>query len=493
MTEHYLAFDLGAESGRAVLGKLAGQRLTLEVKHRFANTPVPMNGTLYWNTPALWTELKTGLRKAAGVEDRKKPLTLHGLAVDTWGVDFGLVARHGELLGLPVHYRDPRTERMENKAFGMVGRPAIFAATGIQFMRFNTLYQLLSLSQSHSALLEAATRLLFMPDLLTYFFSGRMVCEQSIASTSQMYDPVRKAWATQLLRQLGIPTDILGRVTPSGRIVGTLRSEVAEEYGLDVPVISTAGHDTASAVVAAPGQGEHWCYLSSGTWSLMGLELDRPIINAASFAANYTNEIGVAGTIRFLKNIMGLWLVQECRRQWEREGHNFDYATLTKLARAAAPFAALINPDDEPFANPGLMPQKIAAFCRRTGQKPPTTPGAYVRTCLEGLALAYRRTVENLEKLSGRKIEVIHIVGGGTQNELLNQMAADACGRAVVAGPIEATAAGNILVQAMATGTVKDLAHARQIVRHSFPLKAYEPRATALWERAYARFLQLVA
>lgn len=489
----FVAFDLGAESGRAVLGRLSKTHLSLEVKHRFANTPVRMNGALHWNTPSLWGELKNGLRKAAGVGELKKPLKLSGIAVDTWGVDFGLFDKQGTLLGLPVHYRDSRTDGMLEKAYRKAGQKNIFMATGIQFMQLNTLYQMLAMVQSKSQLLEVADRLLFMPDLLTYFFTGKMVCEQSIASTSQMYDPTKAQWAAALLKKLQIPTHLLGKITPSGRVVGGLRSEVAAECGLDVPVIATAGHDTASAVVAAPGEGNNWCYLSSGTWSLMGLELDQPIVNEASLAANFTNEVGAQGKIRFLKNIMGLWLVQECRREFERQGHTFDYTALTKMAEEAKPFTAVITPDYSEFLKPGEMPQKITRFCRATKQKSPKTTGEYVRTCLEALALTYRRTVENLEMLSGRKIEVIHIVGGGTQNKLLNQMTADACGRTVVTGPVEATAAGNILVQGMATGDVKGLSHAREIIRESFELHMYQPGNTAVWDKAYERYMGVVA
>ena len=488
----FVAFDLGAESGRAVLGTLTRDKLHLAVKHRFANTPVRMNGTLYWNTPSIWSELKTGLRKSAAVGELKKPLKLSGIAVDTWGVDFGLFGKNGELLGLPVHYRDNRTDGMVDLAFRKAGKANIFSATGIQFMQLNTLYQLLAMVKGKSGLLESAERLLFMPDLLNYLFSGEMRCEQSIASTSQMYDPAHSRWALPLLKKLGIPAHLLGNVTPSGQVIGSLRQDVIDECGVDVPVISTAGHDTASAVVAAPGEGENWCYISSGTWSLMGLELDKPIINEATLAANYTNEVGANGKIRFLKNIMGLWLVQECRRQWEREGETLDYATLTKMAADARPFAAMVDPDFAEFGKPGEMPRKIATFCRQSKQKAPATTGEYVRTCLESLALTYRRTLENLERLSGRKIETIHIVGGGTQNELLNQMTANACGRRVVTGPVEATAAGNILVQGMATGDVKSLSHARQIVRNSFAMKTYEPQNIALWDKAYQRLLNVV-
>lgn len=487
----FVAFDLGAESGRAVLGRLADGRLTLEVKHRFSNIPVHMNGMLYWNTPSLWTELKNGLRNASRAEG--KPLKLSGIAVDTWGVDFGLVGKNGELLGLPVHYRDNRCDGMVEKACKKAGRELIFKSTGIQVMQINTLYQLLAMVQSKSELLKAADTLLFMPDLLNYLFSGKMACEESIASTSQMYDPVKKTWAMALLKKLGIPTHFLGKITPSGTVIGSLQKELVDEYGVDVPVIATAGHDTASAVVAAPGEGKDWCYLSSGTWSLMGLELDKPIINDASLAANYTNEVGVAGKIRFLKNIMGLWLAQELRRQWQKDGMPLDYAQMTQLASVARPFVAVINPDYPDFAKPWGMPAKIDEFCAKTRQKAPETMGEHIRTCLESLALTYRRTLENLEKLSGRKIKTIHIVGGGAQNELLNQMTADACGRKVVAGPIEATAAGNVLVQAMATGDVKDLKQARKIIRNSFDVKTYEPQQSGgVWDVAYGRFLEVV-
>jgi rhamnulokinase len=490
--KHYVAFDLGAESGRAVLGSLSGSKLVLDEKHRFANAPVFMNGHLHWNLPSLWAELKLGLRKAAGVDAGKRPLTLAGVGVDTWGVDFGLVAANGELLGLPVCYRDSRTDGMMPAVFKKVPREDVFGATGIQLMQLNTLFQLYSMTQANSPLLDSAARLLHMPDLFTYLFSGEMVHERSIASTSQMYDPRKKAWAKGLLDKLGIPTHFLGKIASTGSRAGRLRAEVASECGVEAPVLSTAGHDTAAAVAAVPAEGDaNWCYLSSGTWSLMGVELDEPIIDASSLAANYTNELGAGGKVRFLKNIIGLWLVQECRRQFARDGAEYDYTQLTRMAREARPFAAAIDTDHGEFLKPGDMPGKIARFCKSTKQKAPATPGEYVRTCLESLALTYRRTLDGLEALTGRKIEVIHIVGGGSQNELLNQMAADACHRRVVAGPVEATAAGNILVQAMATGDVASLAAARKIVRRSFPFKTYEPSQSADWDKAYDRFCQV--
>ena len=486
--KRFVAFDLGAESGRAVLGTLSGRKLTLEVKHRFASTSVFMNGHMHWDLPAIWADLKLGLRKAAGVDAGKKPLSLAGIGVDTWGVDFGLIAKNGELLGLPVCYRDSRTEGVMAKAARKVGKKSIFQATGVQFMELNTIYQLLAMVQTKSPQLAMADRLLFMPDLLTYLFSGRMVQERSIASTSQMFDPNKNAWANGLLESLDIPTHFLGKITPSATIAGNLRADVAVECGLDVPVISPAGHDTASAVAAVPAEGDNWCYLSSGTWSLLGIETHKPIINEASLAANYTNEAGAEGTIRFLKNIIGLWLVQECRREFTRQGHEYSYAELTKLAAEATPFTALIDTDHPEFLKPGQMPQKIAAFCKKTKQKAPATPGEYIRTCLESLALTYRLALDGLLKLTGKQIDVIHIVGGGCQNELLDQMAADACGRNVLAGPVEATAAGNIMVQAMATGDVKSLADARRIIRNSFAVKVFTPSGDASWQGAYERF-----
>jgi sugar (pentulose or hexulose) kinase len=492
---NFLAFDLGAESGRAVLGSLDSGKLTLAEKHRFLNPTGRINGHLHWNLLAQWEELKTGLRKAAFEQhaDHKDPVPLHGIGVDAWGVDFGLLGKSGELLGSPFHYRDSRTDGMFERAFARVPREQVFEATGIQFMEINSLFQLLAMKESGSALLGCADTLLFMPDLFNYLFTGERKVEFSIASTSQMYDPRKKAWATDLLEKLGLPTRILPEIVPSGTVIGPLREDVAKECGVGaIPVIAPATHDTASAVAAVPATGTDWCYISSGTWSLMGVELPEPIINEKSLRYNYTNEGGVGGTIRFLKNIMGLWLVQECRRQWQREGHDHSYGELAQMANRAKPLAALIDPDYKPFLSPGDMPRKIEEFCKKTGQRPPNARGEFVRACLDSLALTYRKTLEGLEDVLGRKAGAIHIVGGGCQNELLNQMTADACNRPVLAGPVEATAIGNILVQAMATGDVKSLADARAIVRQSFDVKRYEPRQTKPWDEAYAKYRQML-
>jgi rhamnulokinase len=381
---------------------------------------------------------------------------------------------------------------MFEKAFAKVPRAQIFEATGIQFMEINSLYQIMALAERKSPLLEMAQTMLFIPDLFNYFFTGERAAEFSIATTSQMYDPRKREWATGMLNKLGLPTHFLPKVVPSGTRLGNLRRDVAAECGAtgEIPVIAPGCHDTASAVAAVPvsAGATDWCYISSGTWSLMGVEIPQPIINEKSLRLNYTNEGGVAGDIRFLKNIMGLWLVQECRRQWLKDGQEFNYAQLTEMAAAARPFAAVIDPNHKPFLSPGEMPTKVAAFCTKTAQVAPASTGEVVRTCLESLALTYRKTIEGLEDVQGRKIGLIHIVGGGTQNELLNQMTADACNRPVIAGPVEATAIGNMLVTAIALGEIRNLEEGRAIVKQSFDVKRYEPNDTQVWDDAYARY-----
>ena len=495
---NFLAFDLGAESGRAVLGTLRDGRLELEERHRFPNPTGRMNGHLYWNLLGQWEELKTGLRRATANNHGGTRANLSGIGVDTWGVDFGLVGADGDVLGNPYHYRDSRTEGVMERSFQRVSREQIFEHTGVQFMPINSLYQLIAMRETKPRILDAAETLLFIPDLFNFLFTGERKSEFSIATTSQMYDPRKGGWATEMLESLDLPSRIFPEIIPSGTVVGSLRRDVAEECNVGrVPVIAPGCHDTASAVAAVPADdgsaaSGDWCYISSGTWSLMGVELSRPVINAKSLAYNYTNEGGIGGTIRFLKNIMGLWLVQECRRQWVRENHDHSYGELTQMAARSKPFGMVIDPDHKPFLSPGDMPAKIERFCRDTKQRAPTTRGEYVRTCLEGLALTYRKTLEGLEDVLGKPIRRIHIVGGGSQNELLNQMTADACDREVVAGPVEATAAGNVLVQAMATGDVKSLADARAIVRASFDVKRYEPHQPKQWTEAYARYREVL-
>jgi rhamnulokinase len=486
---HFLAFDLGAESGRAMLGTLDGQKLSLAERHRFATPNGRMLGRFHWNLLSLWDELKIGLRKTCA----NLPSELSGIGVDTWGVDFGLIASSGEILGNPMMYRDPSAAAALERTLAKVSREKIFDATGIQLMQINTLFQLVAMKERDSALLDAAQTLLFMPDLFNYLLCGSRKSELSIASTSQMYDPRKGRWAAEMLEELGLPTRILPEIVSSGTVLGNLREEICVECSVkSAPVIAPGCHDTASAVAAVPASDEKFCYISSGTWSLMGVELKQPIVSEKALRYNYSNEMGVGARVRFQKNIMGLWLVQECRRYWQQRGSDHDYATLTALAGAAREFGTLIDPDHGPFLLPGLMVEKIDQFCADTKQRSPAGVGEYVRACLESLALTYRRTIEGLEEILGWKIEIIHIVGGGTQNELLNQMTADVCGRPVIAGPVEAAAIGNVLVQAMAIGRIKSLAEAREIVRMNFDVKRYEPANSGKWDAAYRRYLEIV-
>jgi sugar (pentulose or hexulose) kinase len=490
MAHNFLAFDLGAESGRAILGTLDGAKLTLSERHRFANPCGKMLGRWQWNLLAQWEELKTGLRKAAeGISG-----DFAGIGVDTWGVDFGLLGPAGEVLANPTMYRDPSTDGIMPKTFARIGKAEIYDATGIQFMQFNTLFQILALKESASDILDKSRTLLFMPDLFHYLLSGSRKSELSIASTSQMYDPRKRRWATEILDKLEIPTRILPQIVASGTRLGEMREDVAAECGIKpAPVIAPASHDTASAVAAVPAEpGQDFCYVSSGTWSLMGVELKEPLISDKGLKFDYTNEMGVGPRVRFLKNIMGLWLVQECRRQWLKQGIEHSYAELTEMAGRAPAFGPVIDPADPPFLTMGDMIEKIDRFCRRTGQRRLSLRGEYIRVCLESLALTYRKTLDGLEEVLGRRIAVIHIVGGGSRNELLNQLAASACGRPVVAGPAEATGIGNVLVQAMGSGLIASLEDARAIVRENFAVKRYEPQDTAKWDAAYERYQAVV-
>jgi rhamnulokinase len=486
--KRFLAFDLGAESGRAMLGTLDQGRLELEELHRFPNTPVQLPDGLYWDSHRLFHEICEGLRVAG----RERKISLDGVGVDTWGVDFGLVDARGELVVNPRHYRDSRNNGMLERTFQAVPRETIFAHTGLQFMSLNSLYQLYAIRLAGSPGLDAASKLLFMPDLLSYWLSGEQKNELTIASTSQFYNPAEGRYATELLESLGLPTRVLCPIVTPGTRLGSLLDHLCDRSGLaPVPVFATAGHDTAAAVAAVPATGDQpWCYISSGTWSLMGVEVDRPVINERVLELNYTNEVGAAGKIRLLKNIAGLWIVQECRRAWALEGQDYDYATLTRLAEEAPPFGAILNPDA--FLEPGHMPERIAAFCRNTGQPVPAQPGQFIRAALESLALRYRHVLESLESVAGHRIEVIHIVGGGSKNQLLNRFTAEATGRTVVAGPAEATAAGNLLVQALGDGVLRDLRDIRSVIRASFSQETIPSRTpSAAWQNAYERFRKL--
>ncbi len=483
-TSNYLAFDLGAESGRAILARFDGERLTLEEAHRFVNGPLRVLDSLHWDARRLFDEMKKGLAAAARLTGDR----LSSLGVDTWGVDYALLDGDGALLENPYHYRDARTNGIMEKLFAIVPRGTIFARTGIQVMQLNTLYQLFAARSRHPHLLELARTLLMMPDLFHYWFTGRAVSESTIASTTQFYDPGAGAWAPDLLEALGIPARILPELVPPGTPLGMLLDSVAADAGVSpIPVIAPASHDTASAVAAVPAQGADWAYLSSGTWSLLGAEVPAPVINQATLDANFTNEGGAWGTIRLLKNISGMWLLEECRRAWAREGANLGYAELCEAALAARPFAAILDPDDASFLAPGDMPAKIAAFCRRTGQPDPQTPGETARAIFESLALKYRHVLRLLEKILGRSCRVLHIVGGGSRNAVLCQFTADATGIPVVAGPEEATAVGNVLLQAMALGHLRTAEEARDLVRRSFEPRSYQPGSRQLWEAAAQR------
>lgn len=487
-TRNLLAIDLGAESGRGIVGLYDGQRLVLDVVHRFPNGPVKTLDSSHWDVLRLHSEILTALRQAGG-----KFGGIDAVGVDTWGVDFALLGRGGTLLGNPRHYRDPHTNGVMELAFQKVSRDQVYRRTGLQFMQFNTLYQLLALQRDRSPLLDVAENLMFMPDLFHYFLTGMKVNEFTDASTSQMLDPVTRCWAYDLIGAFGLPTKIFGSIVEPGTVLGPLRASIATETDLvPMPVIAPATHDTGSAVVAVPAKGGSWAFLSSGTWSLLGTELLKPLVTDGTLAANFTNEGGVAGTTRLLKNIMGLWLVQECRRCWDRDGHSYSYDELILLAEVAPSFVSLIDPDDSVFFSPMSMPQAIGDYCRRTGQPVPADAGAVVRCCLESLALKYRYVLEKLESLVGKRLDTLHVVGGGSQNQLLCRWTADACGRPVLAGPVEATALGNVLVQMMGLGLIGSLTEAREVVRRSVEVTAYEPHDMRRWDEQYGRFTRLI-
>jgi len=486
---HFLAFDLGAESGRAVLGALADRRLKIHEVRRFPNTPLPLAGHIHWNVYALLDEMKAAMREAAAAIGCRPS----SIGVDTWGVDFGLLARDGSMLGLPFCYRDHRNAGAMEDYFKLVPRPALYEATGIQFMPFNSLFQVYAMVRERSPLLDAAADLLFMPDLFNYFLTGRKAAEFTIASTSQLLDPGTKTWIPGLFQAMGLSKKILQDIVEPGTILGPVSEEMASATGLrHVPVVATASHDTAAAVAAVPAEGRNWAYISSGTWSLVGVEERAPVISAGSLESNFTNEGGVGGAIRFLKNVSGLWLVQGCRKAWSENGP-ISYEELMLAAADAPSFAALIDPDDPAFLNPPDMPEAIAAFCRRTGQEPPEAKGALIRSLLESLALKYRFVIDQLRRVLGHPIEKLHVIGGGSRNTLLCQLTADATGLPVVAGPAEATAVGNILVQAMALGRIGSPAEIRAIIRDSFELRTFAPSgAAAAWDAASARFQALI-
>jgi rhamnulokinase len=521
----YLAVDLGASSGRVLAGLFDGRDLDLEEVHRFGNGPVNVNGRLYWRTFELWSNILAGLREAG----RRYGDAVVSVGVDTWGVDFGLLDRHGELLGAPVAYRDARTQGALERAFAVVPREEIFAETGLQFMELNSIFQVLAIQRLGSPPLDRAGRLLFMPDLFHWMLTGEQANELTIASTSQLFNPRTGDWSTKLIERFGLPREIFGRIAPPGETLGPLLRHVADETGLkNVNVVLPGSHDTASAVLAVPahsinlpapspsegrageggdagtssitppptpprrgegsGGNKSWAYISSGTWSLMGLETPAPVINDQCSEWNFTNEGGVAGTTRLLKNISGLWLIQECQRIWKSQGQDYNWEGLTRLAEQATPLRSIVNPDDARLGAPQDMPATLATLCKESNEPMPADHGATIRCALESLALRYRDVLAKLEQLGGASIKQIHIVGGGTQNRLLCQMAADACERPVLAGPVEATAIGNVMMQAIAAGDVADVAQAREVIRNSFEMVEYAPRRDERWAAAAERF-----
>ncbi|BBE16436.1 rhamnulokinase [Aquipluma nitroreducens] len=486
--KYFLAFDLGASSGRAILGTLINDTLELTEIHRFSNQMQLINGHYFWNIFSLFNELKAGLKKCV----KEYGIQPESIGVDTWGVDFVHLNKEGLIISLPFAYRDSRTNTSMDDLFQIVPQEEVYAQTGIQFMQFNSLFQLFSMVKDQSSLLEITDSILFMPDALNYLFSGVKKSEFSIASTSQMIVPGKCEWNYELIEKAGIPKQILQEIILPGTILGNITNEVANETGSkSVPVIAVAGHDTASAIVSTPCSETNFAYISSGTWSLMGIECPKPHISAQTHQLNFTNEGGVNGTTRFLKNIMGMWLIQEVQRIWEAEGMKYTWPAMVELARRAEPFQFLINPDDSMFLNPRDMTQAIRDFCYQTAQGTPQNHGEVIRCIYDSLALKYRFTLEQIRDVSDQPIEVIHIIGGGANNHFLNQLTADATGLDVVAGPTEATAIGNIMIQAKALGYVGSLTEIRQIIANSSELVRFIPSGELDWDEAYNRYLRI--
>ena len=486
-TKRVLAFDLGASSGRALIGKFNKNAIELTEVHRFSNGPVEIEGTLYWDISKLFNEIKLGIRKAAisGGFD--------SIGIDTWGVDFGLIDADGRLIENPVHYRDGRTDGMMEVAFQSVPKEKLYMLTGNQLMQINTIFQLLSLVKNRQGLLGRAAKLLFMPDLISYMLTADMKSEYTIASTSQMLEPYARQWNYELLEKLGIPSRLLCDIVMPGTVSGRLKDDICEELSISkVDVISVASHDTASALVAVPSNQENFVFISCGTWSLFGTELKSPVINDKTLMYNLTNEGCFGGRIRLLKNIMGLWLIQECKCQWNGEGSEVSFSQLEQEARKADAFKCFIDPDDILFVKPGDLPERIREFCKATDQYIPQTKGEIVRCIYESLALKHRETFEQIIDVSEMEYNRIFIVGGGVKDKLLCQLTANACNTEVVTGPVEATALGNIAVQLIAQREIQNVNEARVIIADSFPSNYYKPEGKEDWDKAYDRFKKII-
>ena len=484
----FIAIDLGAASGRIMISKLDNHRLTLQEIYRFPNKGISINNSLHWDILHLWDQITYGL--ALTFETCQQPIQSIGL--DTWGVDFGLLDKNDVLIGNPYHYRDQRTDQIFATAFERLSKKQIYAKTGIQFIEFNSLFQLLSMVSADDPQLSIANTFLNLPDLFNFFLTGQKYNEFTISSTTQCINPNTNQWDLDLISTFGIPTQIFGKIIQPGTILGEIRPSLSQRLSLaQLPVVASAGHDTASAVAAVPASQSDYIYISSGTWSLMGIEIDKPLINDDSLEAGLSNEGGVENKIRFLKNISGLWFLQECRRIWNLQGATFSYDDLTELAKSAKSFQSLIAVNDKRFMAPADMPTEIQSFCKETSQPIPSDKAAIIRCILESLALEYRRVAEQIDQITGKYFPIIHIFGGGSKNRLLNQFAADATGRTVLSGPVEATVIGNSLVQAIAVGEIASLSEGRSVVHDSFDIVEYEPNQSNTWDEAYFRYLAI--
>jgi rhamnulokinase len=486
-TYNFLAFDLGATSGRSIIGTLNDGKIEIRELTRFANGIVELHGKFYWNIFGLYEHLKEGLAACA-----REGIIPNSIGIDTWGVDIVPIGSDGSILGMPRAYRDPYTDGVPEEFFEIIPREEVYTKTGIQVMNFNTLFQIFAaVKEGYEPLLQA-DKLLFIPDALAYMLTGKKVCEYTIASTSQILNPHTGKLDSSLLEAAGVKNDIFPEIQLPGNTIGPLTEAIANETRIGrVNVVTVAGHDTASAVAAVPAEDEHFAYLSSGTWSLMGIETRKPIITADSSRLNFTNEGGIDGTTRFLKNICGMWLLEQCRKEWAREGKEYTYPEIVDMATSAEHFARFINPDDALFSNPKSMLTAITEFCLRTGQTPPQSDAEVIITIFESLALRYREVLEMLEEMAPFSIDVLHIIGGGSKNHLLNQYTANAIGKRVVAGPSEATAIGNVMMQAVAAGVVGSLAEARKIIRDSIETDEFLPEDIEAWNDAYSKFKKL--
>ena len=489
INRNYLAVDLGAESGRVIIGTLAEDRLSLTEVRRFANIPVRLPDGLHWDVLRIWSEIKSGISAAVSRNGK----LLDSIGLDTWGVDFALLDQKGDMLANPFHYRDNRTDGMYTEAFQRMPRERIYENTGIQFMEVNTLYQLLAMVVNKSPLLEVAHTFLTIPDLFNYWLTGKIKCEFTIATTTQCFDPHKRDWARPLLGAMGIPEHLFQPTIQPGTLIDNLTPAVANEIGVGpIPVVAPACHDTGSAVAAIPAEDANFAWLSSGTWSILGIEADQPVVNEQTLKYNFTNEGGVFGKWRLSKNVTGLWILQECRRAWARHGEEFSYDEITRMAAQAKPFQSVIDPDFDGFLHPKDMPEQIRQYCRNSGQPVPQDKGELIRCILESIALKYRWVLERLEEITATRFERLHIIGGGTQNRLLNQFTADATQRTCLTGPVEATALGNVLMQGIALGQIDSLEHARNLVRTSFPPSLYQPGEPKEWDQAYDRLLEVI-